>query len=66
MMTIIAFIVGCLKHLGFRVGTLITVIVTTMTGIKKVAALKFYPAVSLVVFAKPQVLRGDGALYGRP
>ena len=66
MMTITAFIVGCLKHLGFRVGTLITIIVTTMAGMKKVAALKFYPAVSLVVLAKPQVLRGDGVLHGWP
>ena len=65
-MTITAFIVGCLERLDFRVGALITVIVTTMAVIKRVAALKFYLAVSLVMLAKLQVLRGDGALPGRP
>ena len=66
MMTKIAFVVGCVTRLGLFVGTAITVIVTTMAGIKNVAAIKFYLAVSLVVLTKPHGLAGDGLLLGRP
>ena len=65
MFAFIAFVMSCLRGFGLFVGTLIGVIVTTMAGIKNVAALKFYPAASLVVIAKPQV-HGDGVLLGRP
>ena len=66
MTTTTAFIVGCFKRLGLYVGTLLTVIVTTMAGIKNVAALKFYPAASAVVLATWRDLEVDGVLRGRP
>ena len=66
MMTKSAFKVGCISCLDLVVGTLFTRIVTTMAGIINVAALKFYPALSLVVLATEIALAGDGVLLGGP
>ena len=66
MLTFTAFVVRCFTGADLYVGTLLAVIVTTMAGIKNVAALKFYLAVSLVVLAMPLDHRGDRVLLGRP
>ena len=66
MLTFTALIVRCFTGADLFVGTLLFVIVTTMARIKNVAAVKLYPAASLVVLARPLNLCGDGLLLGRP